>query len=244
LKRVQLGIEALSDGLLAIYNKKASVIHNLQALKNCCEFGIQVAGNIILDHPLSRQEHVDESLEVFEYAKAFPPALSFSHYALMVGSPDYKLGMPGLRVVGNYSSYRRAFPDEALERLNLPRKQFVCDHPCADFQPLVSAIERWEQQFPRQRTGGLSKAALSMRDGGDFLLLTDYRGGDKVTFQLDSNERAVYLAISQIQRVADVAKVTQLDRSWVEGAIRHFHQEKIAFFKRGRALALAVNAKS
>lgn len=246
LRTTQLGIEALSDGLLKIYNKKSTVLHNIQALKHCYEYGINVTGNVILGHPHARQEHVDDSLVTFEYMKAFPPALSFSYYALLVGSPDYAAGLAGVTVAGNYGAYTRAYPAEILSTLDLPRKAFTLDDVSAhaNFDPLVQAIENWERSYSRHqaRYGG-REPILAMQDGGDFLRIEDWRSGERVTYDLDARERAVYLAISDASRLEDVAVSTELPREWIAGLVAEFDQERIVYLRDDRALALATRKR-
>ena len=246
LRTTQLGIEALSDDLLRLYNKKSTVLHNLQALKHCYEFGITVSGNIILDHPLSKPEHVRQSLEAFEYVRAFPPALSFSHYALLVGAPDYLNGLESVEVVGNYSGYQRAYPNTALQSLNLPRKEFVRrdEAPRADFSSLVDAIEAWERRYSslQARFGG-REPIMSLQDGGDFLRIEDWRSGERVIYDLDERERKVYLALDTCRRLDDIPQATSLDANWVAGALATFHAERLAYIGGGRGLSLALRKR-
>lgn len=246
LRHTQLGIEALSDDLLKIYNKKSTVLHNLQALKHCYEFGIAVSGNIILGHPLARAEHVQQSLENFEFFTAFPPSLSVSHYALLVGSPDFRSGLRGVSVTGNYNGYSRAYPPDVLEVIDLPRKSFRVDRPDAvpDFEALVRSIEHWEKVYSRHqaRFGG-REPILTMQDGGDFLRIEDWRSGERVTFDLDERERAVYKAMSVTRRLEEVARLTSIDLDWVEGVVRAFSKERLAYSKGGRGLALALRKR-
>ena len=246
LRTTQLGIEALSDELLKIYNKKSTVLHNLQALKHCYEYGITASGNVILGHPLARPEHVRQSLETFEYIKAFPPTLSFSHYALLVGSPDYRSGVPGVRATGNYGAYARAYPPEVLAAINLPRKAYVVEGSGrhANFEPLIRVIQQWESDYSRHqaRFGG-REPILSLQDGGDFLRIEDWRSGERVTFDLDGRERAVYLAMADACRLEDVAKRTSLGIDWVKGAVAALDRERLAYARGGRALALALRKR-
>lgn|GEM_PF-6644484 len=81
---------------------------------------------------------------------------------------------------------------------------------------------------------------LSMRDGGDFLLIEDWRSGERRLYELDRRERSVYLAIAEAQHVDRIARHTGLAPSWVEGALRAFDEERIAYFREDRALALAL----
>jgi ribosomal peptide maturation radical SAM protein 1 len=245
LRSTQLGIEAISDGLLQIYRKKSTVLHNLQALKNCYEFGIAVYGNLIVGHPYSTRAHIDESLEAFEFVRAFPPSLSTSHYALLVGSPDFKTKLEGVRVTGNYPSYRRAYPDDALERLHLPRKAYeVTAGDATDFAPLIAAIDQWEADYCRlQARFGGKVPIMACHDGGDFLRIEDWRSGERTNFILDATERKVYLAIDQIQPANTICEQTGLDRSCVDSILRDFHKERIAFLGNGRALGLALRKR-
>lgn len=241
VRRVQLGVEALSDGLLRLFNKKSTVLHNLQALKFCYEYGIAASGNIIVDHPLATDEHVRESLEAFEYAKAFPPSLSFSYYALLVGSPDHHLGLPGVEVTGNFKLYDRAYPPDVLARIDLPRKSFRRrDGDPADFSPLMRTIEAWEEDHARLQAQLKGHPIVSAWDGGDFLRIEDWRTGERTVFTLDERERRVYLAIGEARHIDAICRETGLEYGWVTGALQAFSEERLAYVGAGRALALAL----
>jgi ribosomal peptide maturation radical SAM protein 1 len=241
LRVTQLGIEALSDDLLRLYRKKSTVLHNLRAMKWCYELGIVVDGNVIVGHPLAEERHLEESLRSFEYAMAFPPSLSASHYALLVGAPDFQEGLEGVAVRGNYSSYRRAYPDRVLDRLDLPRKAFArLDREPVDFAPLERAIEGWHQRYTRlQGRFGGRHPILAMQDGGDFMQIDDWRTGERRTTVLDARERALYLAMDDGPHLTTLEQRTGESRTWIEGVIRALDDELLAYAQNGRALALA-----
>lgn len=247
LRTVQLGIEALSDDLLKIYHKKSTVLHNLQALKYCYEFGINVIGNIITNHPLAREEHVAESLENLDFVKAFPPALDTSEYALMVGSPDFANGLPGVEKLGNHEVYARAYPSHILDKLDLPRKAFSKSSlgGRADFSPLITAIGEWAETYSRhQMHFGGREPVLSYQDGGDFLNINDWRSGRLISFQLDESERKVFLATAEAARTEEIMDRTGIDRTWIEGALSAFAKERLVYFKDDRALGLPIRRSS
>ena len=71
MRQVQIGIEALSTGLLKKLHKGTTAIQNLEIMRNCEALGIESVSNLILQFPGSSELDVAETLSAIEFAWPF-----------------------------------------------------------------------------------------------------------------------------------------------------------------------------
>jgi ribosomal peptide maturation radical SAM protein 1 len=201
LVQTQMGVEALSTTLLRTFNKRATLLGNLQGMKNCAALGIQFAGNLIVDHPGATRDDVDETLRVMRIARCYPPPDDVSHFALEYGSPDFTTAAGGTIVItGNHPSYRRVFPARLLATLVLTRGGYRRRNGRAvSWRRVIAARTRWARDFARTTARlGPNVPHLAYYDGGTFLRIEDYRSGALEAYTLRGVERDVLLAADQV----------------------------------------------
>lgn len=245
--KVQLGIESFSSRLLERFNKRNKAIYNLQGLKNCYIYDITVVGNIISDYPYASREDIDENIRFISYAMAYPPSLSFSTFALEVGSPDYDNHLvKRIYVKGNYSLYKRIYPDYLLKKLDLPRKEFDLDESFdhQSWDDVQVALDKWsESYFSMKEKYGYGTRPLVFMDGGSFLLFEDYRYGKKRLYQFDNpGEKEIYEAANQVISIRKLATKFEekLNGSEIESIINRFEKFKLMAREDDLVLSLAV----
>ncbi|MEX1362711.1 MAG: radical SAM protein [Nannocystaceae bacterium] len=201
LERVQIGIEALSTSMLRKFHKKAKVIHNIQAMKNCEELEILMSANLITNHFLSSARDIEETVEAIEYCTAYFPPNGSSTFALVMGAPDYEQGeQRGYELRGNASFYRRNWPEPLFQSLQLPMKDFEPLGEPVDWSGIEERVAQWKRDyFEFKRDNPTNQKMLVYYDGGDFLRIEDRRPGLESTHVLDATERGVYLLSKQIK---------------------------------------------
>lgn len=173
LTRVQIGIESFSEGLLLVFNKKASVLHNLQAMKNYTALGVPYTANLITDHPRATESHIEETLHNMQFARAFPPPDACCPFAMEVGSPDSH-SSGDVTISGNYRRYERIYPPELFSSLDLPRKEFTTQLDGADWGPVVEAHRQWVEHYKRLACEN-KRAALRYQHVGEKIEIIDER---------------------------------------------------------------------
>ena len=89
MREVQIGIEALSSGLLKKLHKGTSAIQNFEIMKNCEALGIRNISNLILQFPGSSEQDVAETLRAIDFALPFYP-LKAVDFWLGLGSPVWQ----------------------------------------------------------------------------------------------------------------------------------------------------------
>jgi len=196
VREVQIGIEALSTGLLKKLNKGTTAIQNLEIMKNCEGLGIANVSNLILNFPGSDRQDVDETLRILEFALPFRP-LRFVHFWLGLGSPVWKDPSAfGVKAVFNHPYYAVLFPADVVRSIPFMIQAYRGDigHQRRLWKPVREKIRAWKKMYHAIHAGHGHSPILSFRDGGDFLMIRQKRAdGEPLTHRLTGTSRAIYL---------------------------------------------------
>ncbi len=195
LQTIQVGIEALADPLLQRMHKGTTVMDNIYAMKMAISFGIRLEGNLILEFPGSTEQDVRQTLTVLAAILPYPP-LQAATFFLGEGSPvSINPEKFGIRAITRHPNNRLLFPEKTLEKLHLPISGYQGDRMIQRrrWQPVRKSMAAWTAFHDNRTTP--SRPALSLRDGGDFLLLRQERP-DQPTLhhRLKGMSRDIYLA--------------------------------------------------
>jgi ribosomal peptide maturation radical SAM protein 1 len=240
----QMGIEALAPSLLSAFNKRTSVIANLQGLKNCVSLGIRLGGNLIVNHPRATRADVDATLRTMAIARAYPPPDDVSYFALEYGAPDFSTQAGGtIEILGNHSEYRRVYPAPLLKTLNLTHKAYRLrrGRPVS-WKRVIVAREQWARAFA-DTTARLGRHVphLAYYDGGSFLRVEDYRSGDLEVYTLRGIEREIYLAADQVTSWRTLrSRVPHVDETTLRREVDELVASDLMFEEDGKYLSLAV----
>lgn len=243
LTEVQIGVEALSDSLLARMRKGVRAIDNIAAMRHAQEHGLRLSGNLILEFPGSTAGEVEETLAALEAVLPYPP-LTAAGFFLGAQSPVYcQPAEFGISNIGHHPKNRRIFPAALLRRMEMLTMAFRGDRGRQRqlWTPVRRAIRVW-QDFHRGRDS--SRPALSFRDGGDFLIIRQERPDQPVLHhRLQGLSREIYLhchtpvARKQLPQTFKRVKEEQLARFLADLQDKH-----LLFQDRDHCLALAVRS--
>jgi ribosomal peptide maturation radical SAM protein 1 len=244
LRRVQVGIEALSTRLLRKLRKGTTAIQNLETMKHCEALGIVNLSNLILEFPGSDEADVAETLAAMEFAGPFRPPKPVSFW-LGLGSPAWgRAGAHGLRRVGNHPRWARIFPSPIFRRLPFMIQAYhgAAGHQRRLWQPVRERLRAWSKTFADLHRGTPADPILAYRDGGDFLLLRERRpDGDAATHRLEGASRRIYLFCSRHRsRRRILAAFGELPEDRITTFLRMMTAQKLMFSENDRFLSLAV----
>lgn len=245
LAAVQVGIESLSNSLLAKMKKGTSVIENLAVMKFCAENSITLDGNLIIEFPGSSEKEAEETLANLEYALSFHP-LSAATFFLGSGSAvDEDPSSYDIRAVTGHAHYSRLVPREILENLDLLIKDYRGDKAVQRkrWQPVREKIREW-REFHHNR-GRISPSPLSYRDGGFFLLIRQERAnGAALLHRLRGTSRKLYLFCQVIRDLDSVTgRFPELSEKTILNFFDDLSKKKLLYRQDRKFLALAMRAR-
>ncbi len=200
LTTVQVGIESLSNSLLARLNKGVTVLDNIVALKNAMEQDIVLKGNLITEFPGSTPEEVAETLVNLDFVLPFRP-LTIAAFFLGHGSPVQQNPEKfNIRALLTHPCNRALFPRELLEELTLLIKGYRGDRKTQRklWRPVADKVGQWQRFHARRAASSRVAGPLSYRNGTGFLIIRQELP-DRPTLhhRLQGTSRAIYLACDQ-----------------------------------------------
>jgi len=245
LRSIQVGIEALSDSLLQRMCKGTTVIENIAAMKFAAAAGIQLDGNLILEFPGSTGLEVKETLAVLEAVLPYRP-LQGAGFFLGQGSPVSRHPRQfGIRATTHHPNNRLLFPKEILLKLDLLIKGFRGDRSVQKkrWQPVRLKIAAW-QAF-HQKRACTDRPALSLRDGGTFLILRQERPDlPTLHHRLKGLSRKIYLACEEpVTRKELLERFKTIKEEQLTAFLDGLSRDHLIYCDATRCLALAIREK-
>ncbi len=209
IRRLETGIESLSDRVLGLVRKGTNTLKNIRFLKWCKELGIEAVWNLLWGFP-------DEPAAEYEAMANLVPLLTHLQPPNYVGafrldrfSPYFEQSREsGLLEVTPYPSYQHVYSlsPEALNNLayyftfSYARDQNVNAYTAK----LANAVVDWKETHH-------SRLFVAL-DRNETLLLIDRRSSEQTRTILDGPHRVLYLACDDI-RHAEQLKITLADRT-------------------------------
>jgi ribosomal peptide maturation radical SAM protein 1 len=245
MAEVQVGIEALSTGLLRKINKGTTVIENLEMMRNCEASDMPtLLANLITQFPGSDEKDVEETLINLAFARPFRP-LKVVPFWLGYGSPVWNAPARfGIKKVYNHPLYSRLFPPQVMGTLLLMIQDYRGSLKAQDrlWQPVKKAVKAWEKAYSGLHRGAKSRPILSYSDGGDFLIISERRyASEDMNHRLKGSSREIYLFCEHARSTAEiVGRFGGLGEEKVLPFLNMMVEKKLMFREGERYLSLAV----
>ena len=247
MREVQIGIEALSTGLLRKLHKGTSAIQNLEIMKNCEALGIRNISNLILHFPGSSEQDVAETLRALEFAKPFYP-LKAVNFWLGLESPVWQHPEKfGIRTVFNHPNWSFLFPPEICRTLLLMIQAYRGDltYQKKLWKPVKKKISDWQKQYAETQSGSDVMPILSFRDGRDFMIIRQKRyRTEPAVHRLVGASRAIYLYCQKHRRMKTIfSAFPDIPDDSIVKFLRMMVDKKLMFEEKNKYLSLAVAVK-
>jgi hypothetical protein len=249
MAEVQVGIEALSSGLLKKMNKGTTAIQNLEIMKQCETPGLpRLAGNVILNFPGSDPSDVAETLKNLAFALPFQP-LKPTAFWLGYGSPVWQNPKAfGIKRVHNHPFYARFFPPEVFKNLHLMIQGYHGGVRAQErlWRPVREALESWKTAYESLHGNPKSGPILAYQDGGDFMIIRQRRHrSEDMTHRLRGTSRKIYLFCQETRSLAQiVAQFPDFGEDAILPFLNMMVDKKLMFREGARYLSLAVPLRS
>ncbi|HXM42791.1 MAG TPA: RiPP maturation radical SAM C-methyltransferase [Bryobacteraceae bacterium] len=239
---LQPGVESLSSHVLRLMRKGVTAIQNVQLLRLCREYGIQIAWNLLYGFPGETPEDYAETARTIAAISHLKPPGMAAPIRLDRFSPNYNEAEHfGLVTIHPFSMYPYIYPLPAESVANLA---YFFEYRYADgrdpelyMQPVLDRVREWQ----RDQTGDLIK-----RYGGDSeLTLVDTRvNGAPRNYPLNGSQREIYDFCDEIQSgssIADFAAARGAEPVSVDSFLRQLVESRLMLREGNQYLGLAVN---
>jgi ribosomal peptide maturation radical SAM protein 1 len=244
MQEVQIGIEALSTPLLKKLHKGTSAIQNLEIMKNCEALGIENISNLILYFPGSDERDVALTLQSIEFALPYRP-LKTAGFWLGRGSPVWcNPKAYGIRAVFNHPNWAVLFPRKTCRNLGFMIQAYRGDlgYQRKIWQPVKKKVAIWHKIYTDLHQGPSRSPILSLRDGGDFLIIRQRRlATEPLNHRLTGTSRLIYLYCSHhrsLKKIRDRFPAFAEDK--IVAFLKMMVEKKLMFEENDRYLSLAV----
>ena len=248
MQEVQIGIEALSTPLLKKLHKGTTTLQNLEIMKNCEALGIVNNSNLILHFPDSSEQDVAQTLRTLEFVLPFRPLKTVTFW-LGLGSPVWQNPEAyGIKAVFNHPHWAHLFPQEIFQSLRYMIQAYRGDlgYQRKIWQPVKKKVATWHKIYTELRKGPTPSPILSLRDGGDFLIIRQGRlNAEPINHRLTGTSRLIYLFCGHhrsLKKIRDRFPAFPEDK--IVAFLKMMVAKKLMFEENNRYLSLAVPVNS
>lgn len=244
MDEVQVGIEALSTGLLKKMNKGVTAIQNIEIMKHCEALSIKNQSNIIIGFPGSEKKDVVATLEAIDFLQPFRP-LKIVPFWLGLASPVYQNYKAfGLKAVFNHPNYLILFPSPLSESIPFLIQDYRGDklRQRKLWKPVKDAVSAWKKNYEKLHAKPGSGPILSYSDGREFMIIRERRiNGDPQNHRLIGSSRAIYLFCNHARSFGEIVqKFPSLNKDDLLKFLIMMTRKKLMFKENDQFLSLAV----
>jgi len=248
MHEVQVGIEALSTGLLQKMNKGTTAIQNLAVMKHCEALGLRNLSNLILYFPGSEEADVSETLNFMQWARTFQPLKPVAFW-LGLGSPVWQNPKSyGILSTRNHPHYNILFPKQITAKVLFPIQTYRGDRMRQRklWKPVETELRQWHQYYEDMHQYPQTDPILSYRDGETFLIIRQRRRNkDPWQHRLNGTSREIYLFCQQIRPVKRIRnQFSGVSEDQLMPFLNMMVDKKLMVAERGRFLSLAIPNKN
>ena len=242
LNSVQIGIEAMSDTLLARMCKGTTVMDNVAAMKFAQAAGMVLDGNLILEFPGSTEQEVSDTLRLLDMVLPFRP-LTAAGFFLGHGSPVSNRPREfGIKSIVQHPLNQKLYPADVLDGLDMLIKSYRGDRTVqtARWKPVRDKIARWHAFHSRRPNPSIPP--LSYRDGGTFLIIRqELPDSPPLHHRLRGLSRRIYLACEQpVTKKRLLSLFSQVTKKQLYAFLADLERKNILYCDATSCLALAV----
>ncbi|GAB6057930.1 RiPP maturation radical SAM C-methyltransferase [Desulfonatronum parangueonense] len=244
MRELQVGVEALSSGLLARMNKGTSALDNIEMMRHCEALGMHHGGNLLMRFPGSTADEIRETLKNLEYAACYRPLKPVSFW-LGLDSPVYcRPELYGIRLTGNDPRWSALFPAAVIQSMRLMIQGYAGGGRAQRglWAPVATRVRQWSKEYDLLMRGPDPDPILGYQDGGDFLIITHRKPGDaNAVHRLPLASRRIYL-FCRTSRTREQIQTwfCKLPADKVDGFLRMMLDKRLMFGEGDRFLSLAV----
>lgn len=246
LREVQVGIESFSTALLQRLNKGMRVIDNLAIMRDAVQFGVVMAGNLLISFPGSTAAEVAETLVNLDFVFPFTPLTTATFFLGSGSVVDCRPQDFGVTARLPHAANKKLFPAAILAKFPQLIKGYRGDRQRqeAQWRPVVKKVAQWQSYHDNRDQDIFRHPLLSYRDGRGFIdIRQELSDGQVLRHRLRGISRAIYLSCREMKSMADLLGLfPQIRREKMVAFLAAMVQKRLIFTEDDDYLTLAVHA--
>jgi len=247
LTSIQVGIESLSNTLLAKMGKGTTVLDNIAAMKDALQYSIMLDGNLITEFPGSSSDEMEETLRNLDFVLPYHP-LAIATFFLGAGSPvDQDPRKYGIQEAKRHPQGAQILPGPILDHLELPVKHYRGSRTVQRklWRPVVQKVKAWHDFYRHRGRSALDNPPLSYRDGGSYIIIRqELPKRPTLHHRLKKLSREIYLFCGETRDKNEIKmRFTSIDTDRLVSFLDNLVRKRLMIKDSGRYLSLAVRAR-
>jgi ribosomal peptide maturation radical SAM protein 1 len=239
---LQPGIESLNSHVLRLMRKGVTAIQNVQLLRFCREYGIEIAWNLLYGFPDETPEDYIETGFVIDAISHLKPPGVLAPIRLDRFSPNFDdashFGIVEIRPFSMYASVYPLAPEAVANLAYFFEYRYADGRDCnAYLQPVVDRVRQWKQN----RGGDLKKHYGAEPE----LMIEDTRvGGTPLNYPLNGLQREIYDLCDEIQSgstIKEFASARGATPSSIDPFLQQMVDLRLMLHERNQYLSLAID---
>ncbi|QDU67760.1 RiPP maturation radical SAM C-methyltransferase [Engelhardtia mirabilis] len=242
VRAIQPGVESLSSHVLELMDKGVSGIRNVQLLKFCREYGVEVAYNILCGFPGEVPEDYLQQAELTKRLHHLAPPSGVGDFMLQRFSPmHFDAPRFGIKDVQSHRAYAHIFPSDGVDLNRLAFYfRYKLEHPPIARRlksELRKLVRRWQARWEK----GSWMPELTFRRARSWVLVQDARDAKaRQQYVLSGPEMEVFLAADEIRSVDRIARDIGRERDEVLAAVTALDGLGLVMVEGEQVLTLAL----
>jgi ribosomal peptide maturation radical SAM protein 1 len=205
VRRIQPGIESMSDRILKLMRKGTTALRNIQLLKWCKEYGVEADWNVLYGFPGETRKDYDEMLILLRAMRFLGPPSGCGPLRLDRFSPYHStpqaFGITDVRPLRVYHHlYPFAEPELAQIAYHFDFGYTAGTDPRGCFQEVVDYVAEWRSNPER---GSLRAVA---RDGETLVLVDTRSDATAAEFRLTGAQAIIYRYCDEMRSLAMIRR--------------------------------------
>lgn len=234
------GVESFSTNILKSMRKFTTGMRNVELVKWCTYYGMNVAYNILCRFPNETEADYRQQCEIMARIPHFQPPYAAVMARADRGSPMHvEPETQAISKLTPFKCYQYLLPKG---KFDLPRISYFFEHDMAGtvneeyYQAVFDSVDAWRASWEAVR-----RPFMTYRKGWSMILITDARQPDSPpeTHRYTDGPAALYGYCADARTPKDIA-TNFGDDGWVQAAVDEFVSKNLMLFLDGRYLSLAL----
>ena len=232
------GVESFSTNILKSMRKVTTGMRNVELVKWCTYYGLDVTYNILCRFPNETEDDYRSQCEIMARIPHFQPPYAAVMARADRGSPMFTdPKSQSISQLTPFKCYEYLFPKG---KFDLPRISYFFEHNMAGtvgepaYQAVFDSVDDWRARWTSGR-----RPYMKYRKGWTMIVIEDGRQQPARTYQYADGPAALYEYCADARTAKEIA-ASFGDEPWVQSSLNEFVDKSLMLFLDGRYLSLAL----